>query len=150
MVGVSKEYKYRTTLRPASSFTVPKGFARLENDGSRFGAAVYGKPLTRSQIEDFSLEPLDPNDPINIAKRVSAESDAIDAESEYGDRGFAVGSKMYTADPIRGGDAWRATLLDDSGRPTGHVEFDSYIDARDQAAAERAGATSQPVDSRSN
>jgi len=141
MVGASKEYTYRTTLRPASSFTVPKGFTRLENDGSQFGAAVYDKPLTRSQIEDFSLEPMDANDPINIARRVAAESDAIDVESEFGDRGFIVGRKMYTADPTRGGGAWRATFMDDSGRPTGHVEFDSYIDARDQAAAERAGGS---------
>lgn len=129
-----KEYGYQLTLRPFDTGTVPDGYVRWENDGSKFGRVVYDKPLTPSQKENSSLKPLDPKDPDNLRAGLEERTTNIDTLTDYGERPFIVDGKSYTKDTRRGGDAWRLNYIDENGNPSGHVEFDSYMDARDYAA----------------
>jgi hypothetical protein len=54
-----QEYRYRLELRPFDIGTTPDGgFARWENDGSKYGAVVYDRKLTRRERDNFNLNPV--------------------------------------------------------------------------------------------
>jgi hypothetical protein len=56
MIQAAKEWKYGAQLRPASTFTLPKGFVRIEaHPHFKFGVAVYDHKLSDQDAEHFSL-----------------------------------------------------------------------------------------------
>ncbi|EJX07704.1 hypothetical protein EVA_04186, partial [gut metagenome] len=53
-----KEYRYRLVVRPFSIGTQPDGHLRHEDDGSPYGVVVFDHPLSRKEVENFSLTPI--------------------------------------------------------------------------------------------
>lgn len=53
-----KEFKYRMNIRPFGIGCQPDGCLRHEEDGTPFGVVVYSHPLSRSEVENFTLAPL--------------------------------------------------------------------------------------------
>ena len=143
-------FEYQLQNRPVVLGSVPDGRIGTRDDGSRFGVVQYDRPLTQEEQQRFELKPLDPQDPANIKAAHQAESAKIDFESEYGDKPFSIttptGTMFYSPDIRRGGDAWRVTFLDKDGKPTGHIEFNEYREARDDAASEKMRQASAPVE----
>lgn len=100
-----KQYEYQLQYRPFSSATVPKGFTRWVDDGTKFGKVVYDKPLPLEQERAFQLKPLDPNHPENIRASVEKHKQMLDEETNYGSKGFKVGEELFTPDTRVGGSA---------------------------------------------
>lgn len=127
-------YWYRPQFRPVSSATVPKGFETFANDGRKFGLVAYKKALPLDIQESMQLESLDPNNQVNEGKSIKSYSDRIDISSNRGKKSFKALGDVYSPDTRRGGTAWRVTHISPEGTPTGHREFDSYRNARNDAA----------------
>lgn len=75
---MTKLYEYAGRYRPVDHFTIPKGYVGLRRDDAhRFGVAQYERPLSKADIEAFELDPLDPADPINVAKRYAERHNEV-------------------------------------------------------------------------
>ncbi len=58
-----KEFKYYMNERPISIGTTPKDFTHFdeEDNGGRYGAVYYTRPLTEQEIVDYELTPAKEN-----------------------------------------------------------------------------------------
>lgn len=75
ITGVEKgtEFVYESKQRPVSLGTTPKeGFLRAEK-GGKFGRAVFSRPLTEAEIEQFGLTPVSFSQPTPKAKPAKAD-----------------------------------------------------------------------------
>lgn len=132
--GQKKEYIYKSPNRPVKSITLelPKGYRSIDDN-----TFAVDKPLAFSLEKNLQLEPQDEAHPTNIKKRFDAAEKEIDQLSDYNMKGFQIGERtLYTPDMINGGDKWRVTHFDENGKPSGHMNFRDYLEARADAAHE--------------
>lgn len=130
-----KRYEYLATLRPIDTFTMPRGLIdrRPAKDPKRypFGVAIFAKPLSRADIEHFSLVPLSPADPINIRRaRDLFKEDVIETFSRLG--GFGAESrsgKVLLAYSTRPGVEYQLTYFDADETPTSHLNLNDFDEA---------------------
>ena len=145
----AKTYQYKMLYRPPQ-FAAPKGWRFVEgsvNNENKFGVIEFDKPLSRSDIESFQLEPLDPADPINVKKRNDAlRQEVINNLSDrdtlaYIDRHTGRIS-MLSPDPRKPG-KFRITRFENDGTPSGHDEYSDLQEAIKYAAYDFGGVASE-------
>lgn len=127
-----KLYEYASTLRPVSFATVPEGIVSFRRDAAwPHGVVQYAKPLSRADVEHFSLVPLDPADPINVKKRYAAfkervylefaEHDIVVMPTRYG--------KMSLTYSTRPGVEFQLTRWSHDETPVGHMDLGGFDEA---------------------
>lgn len=146
-VSDSKKYQYGLKYRPPE-FAAPKGWNGVPNSKTEefpHGVIEFDKPLSRKDIQDFQLEPLDPADPINVKKRFEMNrSKVMDAVVENGNDTLSYKSrstgrtKILTPDTRNPG-KFRITYFTEDGMPSGHEVYKDISDGIDAVARDYGG-----------
>ena len=127
-------FVYALTRRPASAWTVPKGFVELGPATAElpFGTVTFKRPLPRAQIESFELEPLDPEDPIVLRRARQAYRDEvydIFTRTHGFDQPDAEGGHTTLSNSTRQGVRFQVTFWLPDWTPTGHLDVNDFDEA---------------------
>jgi len=153
-------YRYHTTQRPPSPGTIPKGSTNVKSFDSKlsnadinsnsWGYAEYDRPLTKAEISDYELTPMDMRsskgmtmeewDRLDELEKYAAQGDVQDAivndfaKENYGKSFYyetSNGGRVMISPSTRDGVDFQATYFNNKSQPTSHRDINDVRELAD-------------------